>query len=135
MIKQVFIHPIEIFKRVADDAKFWGGKIGDSLSNTWNRMKASVVEKLEGLVSRRKEVTELLSDPDVIADQDRFRALSKEYAQLEPVVQWLETHRQGLTVFTHALSGQDLKDHTDHVLWLGEPVALKLEVFAGNDAG
>jgi DOPA 4,5-dioxygenase len=56
-------------------------------------------------------------------------------AQLEPLVQWLETHRQGLTVFTHALSGQDLKDHTDHVLWLGEPVALKLEVFAGNDAG
>lgn len=56
-------------------------------------------------------------------------------AQLEPLIRWLETHRQGLTVFIHALSGHDLRDHTEHVLWLGERVELKLEAFAGNDTG
>ncbi len=49
-------------------------------------MKPSVVQKLETLVERFEEVQALLSDPSVISDQDRFRALSKEYKQLEDVV-------------------------------------------------
>lgn len=65
-------------------------------------MKASVIEKLEGLVNRRKEVTELLSDPEVIVDQDRFRALSKEYAQLEPVVSAFLEYQQCIHVIEHA---------------------------------
>ena len=49
-------------------------------------MKESVIRKLEGLIERNEEVLALLSDASVIADQDRFRALSKEYSQLEDVV-------------------------------------------------
>ena len=49
-------------------------------------MKPSVVQKLETLVERFEEVQALLGDPDVIGDQNRFRSLSKEYAQLEDVV-------------------------------------------------
>ncbi len=49
-------------------------------------MKDSVIRKLEGLLERNEEVLALLSDPGVISDQDRFRALSKEYSQLEDVV-------------------------------------------------
>ncbi|MCL1125326.1 peptide chain release factor 1 [Shewanella surugensis] len=49
-------------------------------------MKESVIRKLEGLLERNEEVLALLSDASVIADQERFRALSKEYAQLEEVV-------------------------------------------------
>lgn len=49
-------------------------------------MKPSVVQKLETLVERFEEVQALLSDPEVIGDQNRFRTLSKEYAQLEDVV-------------------------------------------------
>jgi len=41
--------------------------------------------KLEALAERHEEVGRLLSDPSVLADNARFRALSKEYAQLEPV--------------------------------------------------
>ena len=48
-------------------------------------MKESVYRKLETLVERYEEVQALLSDPEVIGDQDRFRALSKEYAELEEV--------------------------------------------------
>ncbi|MDX1653965.1 MAG: PCRF domain-containing protein, partial [Candidatus Competibacteraceae bacterium] len=43
--------------------------------------------KLEQLESRFEEVGALLSDPDIIGNQNRFRELSKEYAQLEPVAQ------------------------------------------------
>jgi peptide chain release factor 1 len=49
-------------------------------------LKPSLQEKLSSLVDRFEEVGALLSDPDTIADQVRFRDLSREYARLEPVV-------------------------------------------------
>ena len=49
-------------------------------------MKASILAKLDNLDERYQEVAALLSDSETIADQDRFRDLSKEYAELEPVV-------------------------------------------------
>jgi len=48
-------------------------------------MKESIVRKLETLVERHEELQALLSDPEVISDQDKFRALSKEYSDLEDV--------------------------------------------------
>ncbi|AWH87525.1 peptide chain release factor 1 [Limnobaculum parvum] len=50
-------------------------------------MKPSIVAKLEALQERHEEVQAHLGDASVIADQDRFRALSREYAQLEDVTQ------------------------------------------------
>jgi len=35
------------------------------------------------------------------------------------VMPWLILHRGRLTVFAHAETGDALKDHTDHVIWLG----------------
>jgi peptide chain release factor 1 len=49
-------------------------------------MKPSLRHKLELLVERAEEVSALLADPAVLADNDRFRKLSKEHAELEPVV-------------------------------------------------
>jgi peptide chain release factor 1 len=49
-------------------------------------MKESVVHKLESLVERFEEVQALLGEPTIISDQDKFRALSKEFSQLEEVV-------------------------------------------------
>ncbi|HKJ07685.1 MAG TPA: PCRF domain-containing protein, partial [Gammaproteobacteria bacterium] len=57
-------------------------------------MKPSISHKLEALVERFEEVGVLLSEPDVIADQDRFRRLSMEYAQLEPVVKTFRDYQQ-----------------------------------------
>jgi DOPA 4,5-dioxygenase len=42
------------------------------------------------------------------------------------VIPWLIENRSGLTVFAHALTGDALKDHTEHVLWLGPSEALNL---------
>ena len=49
-------------------------------------MKDSILNKLHTLLDRHEEIAGLLSDPDVISDQNQFRGLSQEYAQLEPVV-------------------------------------------------
>ncbi len=49
-------------------------------------MKDSILNKLNHLLDRHEEIAGLLADPDVIADQNQFRDLSREYAQLEPVV-------------------------------------------------
>jgi len=49
-------------------------------------VKQSLVDKLQQLVARSEELGGLLSDPDIISDQNRFRDLSKEYAQLENIV-------------------------------------------------
>lgn len=49
-------------------------------------MKPSLLTKLEALGERHEEVSALLGDPGVISDQDQFRRLSQEYAELESVV-------------------------------------------------
>ncbi|WP_207062330.1 peptide chain release factor 1 [Motiliproteus sp. SC1-56] len=50
-------------------------------------MKPSILNKLDTLKDRYEELAALLGDAEVIADQARFRDYSKEYAELEPVVQ------------------------------------------------
>lgn len=42
----------------------------------------TILEKLEGLVSRFEEVSTLITDPNVIADQKRYVKLTKEYKEL-----------------------------------------------------
>ncbi|MEO5565343.1 MAG: peptide chain release factor 1 [Luteimonas sp.] len=48
-------------------------------------MQPSLRRKLELLAERREELERLLADPEVINDSERFRNLSREFSQLEPV--------------------------------------------------
>ncbi|MCP1374228.1 peptide chain release factor 1 [Dyella lutea] len=57
-------------------------------------MTPSIRAKLEALAERHEEVGLLLAQPEVIGDGNRFRALSREYAQLEPVANALREHDQ-----------------------------------------
>jgi len=50
-------------------------------------MKDSIRIKLDNLADRYEELGALLSDAQVISDQNKFRAFSKEYSEIEPVVQ------------------------------------------------
>jgi peptide chain release factor 1 len=50
-------------------------------------MKESLLNKLQQLVGRHEEISGLLSDPEIMGDQNRYRDLSREYARLEPVAQ------------------------------------------------
>ncbi|HET9662784.1 MAG TPA: DOPA 4,5-dioxygenase family protein [Burkholderiales bacterium] len=55
--------------------------------------------------------------------------LAFDSAQFDKLIPWLDENRGGLTVLVHGVTGNDLEDHTTHASWLGEPVALNLEVF------
>lgn len=44
-------------------------------------------------------------------------------------LRWLVQNRGKFTVFIHANTGDDWRDHTAHVVWLGESESLRLECF------
>jgi DOPA 4,5-dioxygenase len=43
--------------------------------------------------------------------------------------QWLAVNRAGLTVFAHASTGDDRRDHTHNVIWFGPSEPLDLTIF------
>lgn len=45
-----------------------------------------------------------------------------------PVLSWMTLNRNGLTLFCHASTGDVMKDHTDHTIWLGSMPDLNLDV-------
>jgi peptide chain release factor 1 len=57
-------------------------------------MKSSLLAKLEALFERHEEVSALLSDSQTIADQNKFRELSREFSELEPVIASYTRYRQ-----------------------------------------
>jgi peptide chain release factor 1 len=48
-------------------------------------MTPTLRRKLEALAERREEIERLLADPATVADAARYRALMREFAQLEPI--------------------------------------------------
>jgi peptide chain release factor 1 len=73
-------------------------------------VKSSIQLKLEQLVQRYEEIEALLSEPEVQSDQNRFRALSQEYAQLKPMVNCFRRHQDTLTEIQSARSMQEDPD-------------------------
>jgi DOPA 4,5-dioxygenase len=49
--------------------------------------------------------------------------------QFGEVASWLTVNRAGLTIFAHASTGEDRRDHTHNVLWFGPSEALDLSIF------
>lgn len=45
------------------------------------------------------------------------------------IVPWLALNRNGMTIFVHAETGDDLRDHTEHVMWIGREHTLNLSIF------
>lgn len=72
-------------------------------------MKDSIRLKLENLSERFEEISALLSQPEIIGNQKKFRELSQEYAQLEPVISSLNRYRKAQTNLTSAT--EMLKDN------------------------
>ncbi|HEX4481146.1 MAG TPA: peptide chain release factor 1 [Rudaea sp.] len=57
-------------------------------------MTPSIRRKLDELAERHQEVALLMAQPDALADASRFRELSREYAQLEPLVSSLKSYEE-----------------------------------------
>jgi peptide chain release factor 1 len=58
--------------------------------------KNAILTKLDGLADRFEEVSTLITEPEVIADQKRFVRLSKEYKELDNILQARATYIQAL---------------------------------------
>ncbi len=65
-------------------------------------MIESILNKLSEAANRFKEIEGLLSEPDITKDQDKYVSLTKEYADLSPVVE----------VYKEVLSVQEAIDET-----------------------
>jgi DOPA 4,5-dioxygenase len=50
--------------------------------------------------------------------------------QFGDFAQWMALNRGGLTIFAHTSTGEDLADHTEHVIWFGQSETLDLSIFA-----
>jgi len=73
-------------------------------------MKTSIRSKLEGLAERHEELAALLSSPDVTKNQDKFRAYSKEYSDLSPLVDAFNQYR---AISDHIESAAELLKDSD----------------------
>ncbi len=74
-------------------------------------MTPSIRRKLEALSERKEEVERLLSEPEVLSNNQRFRELSREYAEIEPVAIKLAEfdHSEGALASARAMAvGGDL---------------------------
>jgi peptide chain release factor 1 len=56
----------------------------------------TLLEKLDGLVARFEEVSTLITDPNVIADQKRYVKLTKEYKELDDLMKARKEYIQTL---------------------------------------
>src|SRR6056297_4112261 len=55
--------------------------------------KNMILEKLEGVKHRFEEVKELITDPEVMGDMNRYIKLNKEYKDLEPIIEAYEEYK------------------------------------------
>jgi len=73
-------------------------------------LKDSIKAKLDSVSERHEEIAALLSDADTISDQNRFRELSREYSQLEPVV---KAYSDYTTTTEDLLSAREMANDPD----------------------
>jgi len=73
-------------------------------------MKSSIIAKLQYLSERHEELAALLSSPEMIKNQDKFRSYSKEYSDLESLV---ETFKKYTDIARHIESATELLKDSD----------------------
>lgn len=93
----------------------------------------SILQKLEGLEARYEEVSTLITDPSVIADQQRYVKLTKEYKDLEDIMKLRKRYVECLSAISEAkdiiMNEQDpeMKDMAREELQTNEELQPKLE--------
>ncbi len=93
----------------------------------------NILQKLDGLESRFEEVATLITDPSVIADQQRYVKLTKEYKDLESIVKLRKRYLDCLQNIAEAKDiiineqDQEMKDMAREELQANEELQPKLE--------
>ena len=73
-------------------------------------MKPSIQNRLENLCERYDEIAALLSEPETQANQNKFRALSQEYAQITPLV---DAYKKRAEVLAQKASALEMANDSD----------------------
>lgn len=55
--------------------------------------------------------------------------ISFSHKDFDEFIPWLDKHREQLSVLVHAVTGNDLEDHTRYAYWLGDSVDVNIGVF------
>ena len=88
-------------------------------------MKESLHLKLEKLLERQEELEGLLSNSEIISNQNKFRILSKEYAEIRPI---MICFNQYLKITKNIENSHDmLKENDDEIRELAEEELKKAE--------
>ena len=58
-----------------------------------------------------------------------------EAPEFDAVVPWLMLNRDGLDILVHPLTDSSYNDHTAFAMWLGAPVALKIDTLRHAPVG
>jgi peptide chain release factor 1 len=93
----------------------------------------SILQKLDGLEARFEEVSTLITDPSVIADQKRFVKLTKEYKDLGDIMDARKRYINCLNAITEAKdilaneSDQEMREMAREELAINEELQPKLE--------
>jgi len=93
-------------------------------------MKDSMRNRLEQLAHRLIEVDALLAEPEIASDMDRFRKISRERSELEPVVTAFNTYQAteaDIQAAQEMLSDPDMRDMAEEEIKLGRARIEKLE--------
>jgi peptide chain release factor 1 len=93
-------------------------------------MKSSVRNRLEQLAHRLIEIDAMLAEPDIAGDMDRFRKLSRERAELEPVVEAFRAYtgvEADIEAATEMLGDPDMKEMAEDELKQGKARIEQLE--------
>ncbi|MDE6344697.1 MAG: PCRF domain-containing protein, partial [Muribaculaceae bacterium] len=61
-----------------------------------------LLKRLDGIEARYEETATLITDPDVIADQNRYRKLTKEYKDLGRIVDATGRYRRAIADMAEA---------------------------------
>ncbi len=93
-------------------------------------MKASIRSKLEALSLRYEELGGLLSDANTIRDLNRFRTMSKEYADLAVIVREFRAYADATHALKHVENMQKEADPELKSLIEAESQSLKLQISA-----
>src|SRR5438094_7960367 len=93
-------------------------------------MKPTIAVRLEHLRSRLQEVNQLLSAENATRDMEQFRRLSREHAELTPVVELFGQYRkteQEVAEAQEMLSDPEMKSYAEGELKTGKERLAGLE--------
>jgi len=76
-------------------------------------MRASILKKLDDALAHHHQLAQQIAQPEVVRDQQKYRLLRQEYAQLEPIVQRYKSY---CTNNTHIAEAEELLHAADDTI-------------------